>query len=219
MGKLIVIEGSDGSGKATQSMKLYEELRDKGHKVMKVEYPDYNSESSALVKMYLSGKFGSRPGDVNPYASSTFYAVDRFASYKTVWGDFYNAGGIVIADRYTTSNMVHQAAKITDEVERDRFLDWLWDLEFDKMGLPVPDMVIFLDMPPEFSFKLIKDRDNKITGKSEKDIHEKDLSYLENSYKNSCYLAEKYNWFKIPCVDNGRILTIDEIHETILNII
>ncbi len=218
-GKLIIIEGSDGSGKATQAGKLYDRLVEEGYKIMKVEFPDYKSESSALVKMYLRGDFGSSAGDVNAYAASTFYAVDRFASYKKDWEKFYLDGGIIISDRYTTSNMVHQAAKIKDEDEKNKYLDWLWNLEFELMGLPVPDEVVFLDMPPEYSRKLMHQRNNKITGEASKDIHESDYEFLNNSYKNSCALAEKYGWKKISCVDGCEIKSIEDIHEEIYDII
>jgi len=148
-GKLIIIEsGADASGKATQTNKLYERLVQEGYKVKKITFPNYDSDSSALVKMYLNGDFGKDPNDVSPYVASTFYAVDRFASYRTEWGQAYNDGWIILADRYTTSNMVHQAAKIKDMEEKDRFLDWLWNFEFEIYKLPVPDCVIFLDMPP-----------------------------------------------------------------------
>lgn len=162
-GKLIIIEsGSDASGKATQSNRLYERLINEGKQCMKITFPDYNSDSSALVKMYLNGDFGKDPNDVNPYVSSTFYAVDRYASYKTKWGEFYNNGGIIISDRYTTSNMVHQAAKINND-EKEKFLDWLYDLEFNIYGIPKPDEIIFLDVDPEVSQELMKDRKNKFT--------------------------------------------------------
>lgn len=214
-GKLIVLEAGDGSGKATQTNKLYERLLKEGYKVLKIEYPNYKSNSSALIKMYLNGEFGQNPEDINAYAASTFYAVDRYASFKKEWEQFYKEGGIVLADRYTTSNMVHQASKINDISEKEKFLDWLWELEFKLMGLPVPDKVLFLDMPPEYSFKLMMERKNKFTGNKEKDIHERNNSYLIQSYNNACYIADKYNWDKIKCVENESIKTIGEIHESI----
>lgn len=218
-GKLIVIEGTDGSGKATQTENLYKELLTYNKKVKKVEYPNYKSESSALIKMYLSGEFGQEPSSVNAYTASTFYAVDRFASYKKEWQSFYEDGGIIIADRYTTSNMIHQAVKIMDVQAKDKFLDWLWDFEFEKFQLPIPDCVIFLDMPAEYSRNLMKNRSNKFTGHKEKDIHESNYEYLLQSYNNSKYIAEKYNWKKINCIDEDRIKTIDEIHHDIIKII
>ncbi|MDQ2086371.1 thymidylate kinase [Herbivorax sp. ANBcel31] len=217
-GKLIIIEsGSDASGKATQTEKLFERLTDEKHKVKKVTFPDYKSDSSALVKMYLNGDFGKNPSDVNPYVASTFYAVDRFASYKTKWGKHYENGEIILADRYTTSNMVHQAAKIKDLSQKDAFLDWLWNFEFNMYKLPIPDCVFFLDMPPKYSKILMDRRMNKITGEEKKDIHERNYNYLEESYNNSLYIAKKYHWFRVDCVKGEKLRTIDEVHETIYN--
>jgi dTMP kinase len=216
-GKLIIIEsGSDASGKATQTAKVYERLLNEGYKIKKVEFPNYNSDSSSLVKMYLRGDFGKNPSDVDPYVASTFYAGDRYASYKTEWEEFYKNGGIVICDRYTTSNMVHQASKM-DNNERDKYLDWLFDFEFNLYKLPEPDCVVFLDVPIEYSQKLMADRKNKITGESKKDIHESDIGYLTRSYNNSLYIADKYNWKKISCVKNHNLRSIDDIHEEIYN--
>ena len=214
-GKLIVLEACDGSGKATQTKKLYDRLLLEHKNVLKVEYPDYNSNSSALIKMYLNGEFGDKPDDVNAYAASTFYAVDRYASFKKSWKDFYDKGGIILADRYTTSNMVHQAAKIHDEEEKNKFLTWLWELEFKLMGLPVPDAVIFLDVPPEYGKKLMLNRKNKFTGKDDKDIHEKNMNYLVDSYNNACKIADKYNWIRINCISNNNIKSIEQIHNDI----
>jgi dTMP kinase len=168
--------------------------------------------------MYLNGEFGRNPSDVNPYVSSTFFAVDRFASYKTDWEDFYLKGGIVISDRYTTSNMVHQAAKLND-VEKEKFLNWLWELEFILYGLPIPDLVIFLDMLPELSQKLLKNRLNKIDGNEKKDIHENNQEYLRRSYENSLKIADKYSWKKLKCYEGLRMKSIDEIHEQIYDFV
>lgn len=219
MGKLICIEAGDGSGKETQTKRLFQRLQEDNYNVRKVEYPNYGSESSSLIKMYLKGDFGSRPGDVSPYVASTFFAVDRYASFKKEWGQFYHDGGIVLADRYTTSNMVHQASKIDDKQECEEFLNWLWDYEFRLFGLPEPDCVIFLDMPAEYSIQLIQNRKNKITGKEEKDIHEKDSAYLKQAYHSSLWLAEKYGWHRISCVDGGEIRSIDDIHNEIYEIV
>ncbi|SCK04298.1 Thymidylate kinase [uncultured Clostridium sp.] len=214
-GKLIIIEsGSDASGKATQSKKLYERLINEGYNCMKITFPDYDSESSALVKMYLRGDFGSNPNEVSPYVASTFYAADRYASFKTKWEKFYNEGGIIISDRYTTSNMVHQAAKMGEE-EKEKFLNWLCDLEFNLYGIPEPDQVIFLDVDPMVSQQLMKNRLNKITGEEEKDIHESNEEYLVNSYNNSLKIADKYRWNKVKCTEGVSLRTIDDIHEEI----
>lgn len=215
-GKLIIIEaGTDGSGKATQTKRLFTRLKKEGCNIRKVEYPNYKSDSSALVKMYLNGEFGFRPEDVNAYAASTFFSVDRYASYVKEWRGFYENGGIILADRYTTSNMVHQASKIEDEEERNKYLDWLWDLEFVKLGLPVPDMVIFLDVPPAITNSLMSKRNNKITGSSKKDIHESDSEYLRKTYINACRIADKYGWIRIGCMADGVLRGIEDIHNEI----
>ena len=215
-GKLIVIEGLDSSGKQTQTELLCKVLNERGIQVKKISFPCYDSDSSALVKMYLAGKFGNNSEDVNPYAASSFYAVDRYASYKTDWETFYNNGGVVIADRYTTSNMIHQAGKISDLKERDDYLKWLYEYEFSYLKLPSPDKVIFLEMHPSVSERLMKERANKITGESEKDIHERDKMHLVNSYNSALYVADKFNWTKVACVNDGILRTIEDIHSEIL---
>ncbi|SEG13923.1 dTMP kinase [Caloramator fervidus] len=215
MGKLIIIDGTDGSGKATQSNRLFKRLEEEGKNVKKIEFPNYKSESSALIKMYLNGDFGKNPEDVNAFAASCFFAVDRFASFKMEWEKFYNQGGIIIADRYTTSNMVHQAAKIKDIKEKESFLNWLYDFEYNKLRLPKPDLVIFLDVPPSISLELIKDRPNKMSGSNKKDIHEENMEYILNSYENALYCAEKYGWVRIKCFKEQSLRTIEEIHEDI----
>lgn len=213
-GKLIIIEGVDGSGKATQSELLFKRLVADGNRVRKIEFPNYSSQSSALVKMYLNGEFGSDPDSISPYVASTFYAVDRFASFKKEWETFYNDGGVIIADRYTTSNMVHQAAKINEEVNRNKFLDWLYDYEFNIFGIPVPDSVIFLDMPPEFSLSLLSNRADK-SGDVKQDIHEANQEYLAKAYYNAHAIAEKYQWHKVKCTENGCLKTIKEINDEV----
>lgn len=213
-GKLIILEAGDGSGKATQAAKLYQRLVSEQYAVKKVEYPNYQSQSAALIKMYLQGEFGNTPDAVNPYAASAFYAVDRFASYKTAWETFYQQGGIVICDRYTTSNMVHQAVKLDGQDARIDFLDWLWDFEFNKMGLPVPDGVIFLDMPPAYSRNLLENRYSK-AGFSVQDIHERDQEYLETCYRCYRQIAQKYCWYTVDCVRDGILQSVEDIHEDV----
>lgn len=212
-GKLIIIEAGDGCGKATQTARLYERLTAEGYPVKKVEFPDYASPSSALIKMYLGGQFGTQPDSVNAYAASAFFAVDRFASYKTSWGEWYRQGGIILADRYTTSNMVHQAVKIADESAKDSFLDWLWDLEFVKFGLPVPNQVLFLDVPPDLSSRLLAERSVKAGG--EPDIHERDMDYLARCYHSYRLLAARYGWQSIDCVSSDGLKSVDQIHQAI----
>lgn len=215
-GKLFVIDsGSDGSGKATQSEMLYNRLLVEGYPVRKVDFPNYKSDSSALVKMYLKGMFGQDAESVNPYAASLFYTVDRCASYLSEWKDFYENGGIVIADRYTTSNMIHQAVKITDETEREKYLNWLLDLEFEKCTLPKPDQVFFLDVPIPFSLQLIRERQSKMDQSNTKDIHESNYDYLQKCYQHACHLAERFGWIRIPCVNGNQMRPIEEINEEI----
>lgn len=218
-GKLFIIEAGDGSGKATQAQRLADRLKDRGFKAAKISFPNYESPSSALIKMYLQGEFGSSPEDVNPYAASAFYAVDRYASYKKDWGDFYRQGGILVADRYTTSNMVHQAAKISRPAERVAFLDWLFDLEFVKFQLPRPDAVIFLHMPPEVSFRLLRDRDSKTPNREKRDIHEEHEEFLESSYRNACRLAAEYGWHTVDCCREGALRTVEDIHQEIYELV
>ena len=217
MGKLFVIDGTDGSGKQTQFDKLQERLKKDGIDFRVVSFPNYDSPSSGLVKMYLSGEFGENAKDVSPYIASTFYAGDRYATYITGYKDYYEKGGIILADRYTTANMVHQAGKIQDREEREKFLNWLWDFEFNLYGLPIPTEVFFLNMPVEKSLELIKDRENKFTHAEKKDIHERDKNHLIDAYNAACYVSKKYNWYEVKCVKENKIRTIEDIHEEIYN--
>ncbi|MGL5963672.1 MAG: dTMP kinase [Fusobacteriaceae bacterium] len=217
MGKIIVIEGTDSSGKQTQSEILYGKIKEIGINVKKISFPNYESPACEPVKMYLAGEFGKEPGKINPYPISTMYAIDRYASYKTSWGDFYENGGVIITDRYTTSNMVHQASKIDGCEEKTQYLRWLEDLEYEKIGIPKPDLVIFLNMPTEFALKLMAERKNKITGEVTKDIHESDAKYLEKSHNTACEISKLQGWQEIICVDGDRIKSIEEISIEILD--
>ncbi len=212
-GKLIIIEAGDGCGKATQTKLLFDKLVNMGKNVRKVEYPDYESKACIPVKMYLQGEFGGHVDDVNAYAASVLFAVDRYASYRMKWKKDYEDGAIILADRYTTSNMVHQAVKIEDKQERDEFLRWLWDTEFEKMGLPVPDKVIFLDMPPELSNQLIDNRAKETHQK--KDIHEQDKSYLKKCHDVYQEMAKRYNWDIVNCAKDNKIKDIETIHREV----
>lgn len=214
-GKLFVIEGVDGSGKATQTELLFQKLCKENKNVRKISFPNYDSPSSIFVKMYLNGEFGTDPQAVNAYAASVFYAIDRFASFKKDWKTFYNDGGIVIADRYVTSNLVHQAGKIDDEHEKEYYIRWLSELEYDIFELPKPDCVIFLDMPPEYSLKL-REKRNALKQGLEKDIHEADITYLKKSYDNAVHIARNQDWEMIHCVKDGEILSVEEIHKEIM---
>ena len=217
-GKLYVIEGVDGSGKATQTELLYQALLAEGKPVRKVSFPDYDSPSSSLIKMYLNGEFGTDPQSVNAFATSVFFAVDRFASFRKDWQEFYENGGIIIADRYVTSNLVHQAGKISDAAEKERYFQWLSDLEYNIFGLPMPDCVIFLDMPPAYSLKLRQQR-NELKQGLTADIHEADQPYLQNAYENAIGIAKHQEWHTISCVTDDNIRTIEDIHDEILRTI
>ena len=219
MGKLFVIDGTDGSGKQTQSSLLKEKLKKDGIDFKSVSFPNYDSPSSALVKMYLEGDFGENQKDVSPYIASTFYAADRYATFKKDFEKYYNNGGIIIADRYTTSNMIHQAGIIKDKQEREKFLKWLWDFEFNLYGLPIPTEVIFLNMPPDYTEKLIQDRENKITHEKQKDIIEKNKQNTIDAYNNALELVKKYNWYEIKCVKDDKIRTIEDINGEIYELV
>lgn len=215
-GRLIVIEGLDGSGKGTQAKKLVEKLENRGTDTRKVSFPDYESNSSALVKMYLAGEFGMDPSDVNAYAASTFFSVDRYASYKKDWGHFYNAGGVIVADRYTTSNAIHQCCKLP-EAEWENYLDWLFHFEYEMLGIPAPDQVIYLQVDVDESQKLMTGRYHG--DESKKDIHEGNLEYLRKSRRAADYCAAKMGWKIVNCFENDKMRTIEDIHEEIMNLI
>lgn len=219
MGKLFVIDGTDGSGKQTQFNLLQEHLKKDNIEYKTVSFPNYDSPSSALVKMYLSGEFGENAKEISPYIASTFYAVDRYATYIKEFKEYYENDGIILADRYTTANMVHQAGKIKDKEERNKFLKWLFDLEFNIYGLPVPTKVFFLNMPPDKVEILIKNRENKFTHNNKKDIHERDPKHLQDSYNAACDLVDEYNWEEIKCVQNGILKTRENIHNEIYKIV
>ena len=209
MGILIVLEGLDGSGKGTQTELLKKHLEAKNKKVRVIDFPDYSSEGCTLVKMYLGGKLGDDPDDTNAYAASMFYAMDRYASYKQDWGDFYENGGLIIANRYTTSNAVHQASKLLKS-DRKQYLDWLFHLEYELLGLPKPDLVIYLDMPTEITERMMRQRE-KATGTSA-DIHEQDEVYLKNCRANAKNIVKECGWLVINCAKNGEPRTLEDIH-------
>lgn len=212
MGKLIVLEGTDGSGKSTQFSLLCRRLQEAGTAFTQVRFPQYEEPSSALIRMYLAGEFGSRPGDVNAYTASTFYAVDRFASYRKLWQKPYEAGGLILTDRYTTSNAVHQGSKEQGD-GRTAFFKWLYDLEYEKMGLPRPNLVLYLDMPLELTRQLMRQREEKTH--TQADIHEKDLTYLAACKEAARDAAAFYGWRVIPCAENGRLRSVEAIQEEI----
>ena len=212
MGKLIVIEGTDGSGKSTQFRLLTQRLEREGRAFQQLEFPQYSEPSSALIRMYLGGEFGHKPSDVNAYAASAFYAVDRYASYKKVWGKWYEDGGLVLSGRYTTSNAVHQASKEPEE-KRSEFLKWLYDFEYGKLGLPYPDLTIYLDVPTDYTEKMMRRREADTHTSA--DIHEKDLEYLATCRRAGKAAAAFYGWTVIECVRDGAMRSIEDIHEEI----
>ncbi len=211
-GKLIVIEGLDGSGKSTQEELLKKKLAEINIKVNFIKLPNYDDPACDLVKMYLSGRFGSDPSDVNAYAASSFFAVDRYVSYNCYWKEAYLNGEVFLADRYTTSNAYHQLTK-TDKAEWDSYLEWLEDYEYNKMGIPKPDAVIYLDMPVEVSQKLMTSRYNG--DDSKKDIHEKNVDYLTKCREAADYACKKLGWTRIVCGENGEPLPIEVISENV----
>lgn len=213
-GRLIVFEGTDGSGKSTQFRRFCQAAEDRGLTYQKLVFPQYSEPSSALIRMYLGGEFGSHPQDVNPYAASAFYAVDRYASLKKVWGRFYEEGGLILTDRYSTSNAVHQAVKCSP-AERPAFLRWLDEFEHDKLGLPRPDLVLYLDMPTQQAVQLLRSRE--AATHTQADIHELDTGYLAACRDCALEAARVLGWQVIPCMEGDRLRSIEEIHQDILD--
>ena len=215
-GKLIVLEGIDGSGKSAQYRRLCTRMENDGIAYNHIVFPRYDKESSALIRLYLGGAFGSKPGDVNAYTASTFYTVDRFASYRDDWGEIYENGGIILSDRYTTSNAVHQGSKLPEE-ELPAFFDWLQDLEYGKMGLPRPDFVIYLDVDVPLSLARMRRRQQKTHTSA--DIHEKDVAYLERCLRTARLAAAHYGWTSIPYLKDGKEREVDEKNREIYAIL
>ena len=212
MGKLIVIEGTDGSGKSTQFRRLTEHLQQDAQEFKTLVFPRYSEPSSSLIRMYLGGEFGSKPTDVNAYAASAFYAVDRYASFKQDWGEWYRQGGLIVSDRYTTSNAVHQASKEPAE-KQGEFLKWLYEFEYDRLGLPRPDLTLYLDVPTDFTEKLLRSREEATN--TQADIHEQDMEYLTTCRKTGRAAAAFYGCTVIECVRDGKMRSIEDIHEEI----
>ena len=211
-GKLIVFEGIDGSGKSTQYKNLCARMEREGITYNHIVFPRYDKDSSALIRMYLGGEFGAHPSDVNAYAASTFYAVDRFASYRTDWGDIYENGGLILSDRYTSSNAVHQGSKL-EESELPAFFSWLADLEYVKMGLPKPDLVIYLDVDIETSLARMQRRREETDTKA--DIHESDTDYLRRCLRTADIAADFFGWTRIAQIENGAERSIEAINDEI----
>ena len=215
-GKLIVMEGLDGSGKATQTGLLCQYLESRGRRVRHIEFPDYREPSSALVKMYLNKEFGSNPGDVNAYAASSFYAVDRYASFWRFWRKDYLSGATIVADRYTTSNAVYQMEK-TPREDWNKYLAWLQDYEYGKLQLPRPDLVLFLDMPTEISQRLLSGR--YAGDERKKDLHESNVEFLTRCRRTALYAAEAMGWHTVSCSQEGAPRKIEDIQRDIREIV
>ena len=215
-GKLIVFEGTDGSGKATQAHMMAQRLKEKGIVFREIDFPRYGNPFAEPARLYLAGVLGDHPSDVNAYAASTMFAVDRFASYKEDWGKDYENGAVILANRYTTSNAVHQASKLTPE-ERDEYITWLFDLEYRYLGLPVPDLVVYLDMPTDISESMLRHRE--ATTGTAADIHERDDDYLRQCRSCAHEIAEKQNWKRISCARKGRVRTVEDIHQEVWSLV
>jgi len=211
---LICIEGTDGSGKKTQSEMLVNYFKDKGQNVRIVAFPNYESISSGPVKMYLGGEFGERASCLDSYQASSLYAVDRLCTMKTIMNEL-SEDTVIIFDRYVSSNMLHQAGKIEDDNERDIFLDWIDNFEFNVLKLPRPDKVFFLDLPPKIAFDVANTRESQKTG-NKIDIHERDLNHIKDAYNSAKFSAKKFGWVTIPCVDKGERLTVEQVHALIV---
>lgn len=216
MSKLIIIEGLDGSGKSTQVELLEKYFTDKKVNYKKIKLPDYDSPSSTLVKMYLGGEFGKSANDVNAYAAGAFYAVDRFSSYKLNWGKDYQDGTLILADRYATSNSIYQMEKMPKE-EWESYLEWSADFEYNKIGIPRPNLVIYLDMPVDISQKLMTSRYNG--NESKKDVHEVNVEFLKKCRESALFTAEKQGWKVVRCSDGVNPLPIENIHKEIVKIV
>lgn len=215
-GKLIVFEGIDGSGKSTQFELMCRKLDTVGADYKRLVFPQYSEPSSALIRMYLDGEFGSDPGAVNAYAASAFYAVDRYASYLKVWRDYYLSGGAVLADRYITSNAIHQASKLPED-EQEQFFKWLGEFEYGRMELPEPDVVIYMDITLKAARGNILSREllKGFTG----DIHEKDGDYLAKCLKAADRASDFYGWHRVNCIESGQMRDPKSIHDEIYGII
>lgn len=216
-GRLIVFEGTDGSGKSTQFARLCDRMTAERLSFLRLIFPQYGEPSSTLLRMYLNGEFGASPADVNAYAASSFYAVDRYASWKKVWGDYYRGGGLVLSDRYTTSNAVHQASKLPP-AEWEGFFRWLFDYEYDKLGLPRPDLVLYLDLPTEMAVENLRRREDLTHTKG--DIHEVDTDYLALCRRTALAAAGTYGWKRVSCLaPDGRLRGVEDIHAEIWDIV
>lgn len=226
-GKIIVIEGTDGSGKQTQTALLKQSLENMGYDVYTISFPNYESPSSALVKMYLNGDISNTANEVSAEAASIFYAADRYITYKKEMEEVYKEGKkVILLDRYVGSNIIHQGAKKIKEMENlskeeqeeslQQFMTWLSNLEYDTLKIPKPDITFFLNVPIDYTIKLREKRVNKITGGDKQDIHEADTNYLKTAYTAGMMASKLLGWKVIPCVENDQMRSIEDIHNDIL---
>ena len=218
MGYIIVITGTDGCGKQTQTERLFERLKSEGYSIRKQSFPNYVSQSSAPVKMYLSGEFGESDMSLDAYQASSLFSIDRLCTYNKELKDFYENGGIILFDRYVESNMLHQAGKLSNLVERDEFLNWLENFEFNVLKLPRANKIIFLDVPVDVSLSMARAREG-LKNQSEKDIHENNTEHMYKAYESGKYVCDKYSWTKVNCVENGKMRSIESISDEVYNII
>lgn len=211
-GKLIVFEGTDGSGKTTQTKLICQRLDREGIAYREIDFPRYGNPFAEPAKRYLEGDLGKTAGEVNAYAASMLFAVDRYASYRQDWGAFYQEGGLIVANRYTTSNAVHQCSKLPPE-EWEQFLHWLFDYEFHLLGLPAPDCVIYLQVDPAVSQKLMTQRYHG--DESKKDVHEKDTAYLARSRAAAEFCARHLGWDTVHCTSGDAMRSIEDIQQEV----
>jgi len=216
MGKLVVFEGIDGSGKSTQFERLCSRFADENRDFMRLRFPRYEEPSSALIRMYLGGEFGDDPDSVNAYAASSFFAVDRYASYMQDWQKYYGSGGLILTDRYTTSNAIHQGAKLPPE-RREHFFKWLYEYEFQLMGLPAPDLVFYMDIDASHAVRRLGKRQAE-TGAAG-DIHENDTAYLEHCSQSGRQAALQLGWRRVNCFLDGYERSEEDIHNEIYTIL
>jgi len=209
LGKLIVFEGIDGSGKSTQFEMMFKRLLSESRDFKRIVFPRYNEPSSTLIRMYLRGEFGNNPDSVNAYAASSFYAVDRYASFVQDWRDYYENGGLILTDRYTTSNALHQGAKVSAK-DREQFFKWLYDYEFSLIGLPSPDMVMYMDIDADLAAERLRQREAETDTNA--DIHESDMAYLYKCVESGRQAAALYGWHSIMCTSAGVERNKDDMH-------
>ena len=212
-GKLIVVEGAcDGIGKSTQYQLLKDHLQEDGYEVVSHHFPSYDTVQGRPVEKYLKGDFG-KPSELSPYFVNTLYAVDRAITWKESLEKEYNDGKIILLDRYTTSSIIYQSSVIEDIEERKKFIDYICDYEYSKLGIPEPDSVVFLHAPFDMVTKMRNAR--KANEGLVNDIHERDIEFMKKVYKNAMFISEYLGWDKIDCVNGNSMDSIENIHQKV----